>query len=74
MGQANQKRFGENVRKRRDELGLSQEDLAHGSGLHTTAISMLERGRRQPRLETIVAVGFALKMNPGDLLDGMKPR
>lgn len=36
--------FGLQVRARRDEIGISQEDLAGRTGLHVTYISRIERG------------------------------
>ncbi len=64
--------FAENLRKQRDRAGLSQEALADACDLHRTEISLLERSKRSPRLETIVilAQGLGLK-SAGDLLDGV---
>lgn len=70
---SNQKRFGRNVRKARKAAGMSLEDLADASGLHFTAVSRLERAEREPRLQTIVVIAAALKVNPGELFDGLKP-
>jgi transcriptional regulator with XRE-family HTH domain len=67
-----QNQVGANVRRRRLELGLSQEDLAAAAGVHPTMIGRLERGEREPRLHTIVAVGRALAVRPSDLLSGVK--
>ena len=38
-------KFGTNVKKRREELGLSQKDLARAAKLSQTTISDIERGR-----------------------------
>ena len=61
--------FAANVRRRRAELGLSQEDLGHACGLHRTEISLLERGERDPRVSTVVRLARALGVRAGDLLD-----
>jgi transcriptional regulator with XRE-family HTH domain len=45
--------FGQELRKARNAVGLSQEKLALLVGLDRTYISMLERGLRQPTLTTI---------------------
>jgi len=71
-GDKNVKRLGANVRRRRLDLGMSQEDLAHAAGLHPTVIGRLERGDREPRLGTIVVVSRALTVSPGKLLDGVR--
>ncbi|MEX1140979.1 MAG: helix-turn-helix transcriptional regulator [Thermoleophilaceae bacterium] len=73
MSAENQKRFGANVRRRRHEVGISQEDLAYEAGMHFTAISKLERGEREPRLHTILSVAAALEVPPAHLLDGLEP-
>ncbi len=52
--------FGEVVRKRRRELGLSQEELGFRSGLHRTYISEIERGLKSPSLRAMFAIANAL--------------
>ena len=44
-------RFGNAIRKRRNELHISQEDFVERAELHRTYISDLERGRRNVSLE-----------------------
>src|SRR4051794_30650823 len=48
------RRFAKNLVALRRQSGLSQERVASRSGLHRTEISLLERGLRVPRLNTIV--------------------
>ncbi|MCY3979473.1 MAG: helix-turn-helix transcriptional regulator [Chloroflexi bacterium] len=55
--------FGEVVRKRRRDLGLSQEDLGFRSGLHRTYISEIERGLKSPSLRAVYAIAKALKVS-----------
>ncbi|WP_294962618.1 helix-turn-helix transcriptional regulator [uncultured Flavobacterium sp.] len=38
--------FGENVRKHRRHLNISQEELAHRADLHRTYIGMIERAEK----------------------------
>lgn len=45
--------FGLRVRKLRVREGLSQDGLAHTSGIHFTSIGRIEWGGREPRLTTI---------------------
>lgn len=62
--------FAANLRRRREEIGLSQHDLAALAGLHRTEISLLERGLRSPLLETIVVLSSALELDSqGTLLE-----
>lgn len=60
------------MRRLRLDRDMTQEDLAEGSGLHSTEISRIERGVREVRLGTIVKVVAALKTAPADLLDGVR--
>jgi transcriptional regulator with XRE-family HTH domain len=64
--------FAANLRSHRERAGLSQEGLAHACDLHRTEISLLERCKRSPRLETIVVLARALDLDsPAELLDGI---
>ena len=64
--------FAENLKRERDKAGLSQEALADVCDLHRTEISLLERSKRSPRLETIVILAKGLGLSsPGELLDGI---
>lgn len=66
------KQFAENLRQQRQRVGISQEALAAACNLHRTEISLLERCKRSPRLETIVVLARALGLDsPADLLDGI---
>ena len=65
--------FGRRVRERRNELGLSQEALAHQSGIHWTFIGQVERGRRNLTLHNIVKIASALDTDPATLVAGLKP-
>lgn len=65
------RRFGENLIVLRSRVGLSQEGTAVRAGLHKTQLSLLERGLRSPRLDTIVKLGGAVEAEPCELLAGM---
>lgn len=41
---------------------MTQEDLADLSGLHATAISMLESGHREPRFNTVWQIAKGLEI------------
>jgi PAS domain S-box-containing protein len=55
--------FGAVIRRLRQQQGLTQERLASLSDLERTFVSMLERGIKQPSLNTIsnVAAAFGIK-------------
>jgi len=64
--------FAANLRRHRTRVGLSQEALADVCNLHRTEISLLERCKRSPRLETIVILSRGLELSsPAELLEGI---
>lgn len=56
--------FATNVKKYRQEKGISQEGLAELSGLHRTYISAVERERRNISIENIEHIAKALNVDP----------
>lgn len=64
--------FGKLVRARREALGLSQEQFAADSYLHRTEVSLIERGRKDVRLETACYLARSLGVAPAELLDGLR--
>jgi transcriptional regulator with XRE-family HTH domain len=62
--------FGTNLQRYRRRAGLSQEKLAYLAVLHRSEISLLERGRREPRLGTIVKLASALRVSLNMLFEG----
>jgi transcriptional regulator with XRE-family HTH domain len=67
-------RFGENVRRARQERGWTQEDLSGASGLAVVQVSRIERGKREIRLTTLVRLLDSLEVQPDRLLDGLLGR
>lgn len=61
-------RFGERIRSLREARGFSQEDLADAAELHRTHISLIERGQRSVRIETIERLSIALCVQPSELM------
>jgi transcriptional regulator with XRE-family HTH domain len=60
--------LGENVRKYRRLLNISQEELAHRADLHRTYIGMIERAEKNITLVNIEKIANALEVNIEDLL------
>ncbi len=54
--------FGERIKERRQELGLSLRDLAELTNLSATFVSNLERGRANPTLASALSIAHALKI------------
>ena len=61
-----------NMRKRRVELGLSQEKLAVDAAIDRTYVSRLERGLENPTIGVLERLAGALGLDLVDLLT--KPR
>lgn len=61
--------FGRRVRALREDMGMSQEDLADRADVHRTEIGLIERGQREPRLSTVLILARALGAPPGALID-----
>ena len=60
--------FGKVLKAIRKENDLSQEQLALQSGLDRTFISLLERGKRQPSLTSILEVADYLNTPASELV------
>jgi transcriptional regulator with XRE-family HTH domain len=65
------RRLGQNVVEFREKRDLTQAVNAERAGLHITEVSLIERGQRIPRLDTIVKLAGALQVEPCALLTGM---
>ena len=62
--------IGENIRKRRQEKKLRQEDLAVLCNLSANYIGMIERGEKLPSLETFIGIVNALEVSADEILCG----
>jgi transcriptional regulator with XRE-family HTH domain len=62
--------FGKNLERYRRRASLSQGRLAYFAVLDRTEISLLERGRREPRLSTVVKLASALEVSLDMLIEG----
>jgi transcriptional regulator with XRE-family HTH domain len=64
--------FGARVRAARQRLAISQEELAHRSGLDRTYISGVERGLCNVALVNLSRLAEALGTDPGVLVAGLQ--
>lgn len=60
--------FASNLKRLRQDSGLSQEALADEAGLHRTYVSSVERGQRNISIDNIFALAGALDCDPRELL------
>jgi transcriptional regulator with XRE-family HTH domain len=66
--------FGSNLRKARHKQGLSQERLAHASGLNMTHVARIERCEREPGVRTVSKLARGLGVSAAVLFDGIDGR
>jgi ribosome-binding protein aMBF1 (putative translation factor) len=62
---------GPRITLRRKKKGLTQEELAEQADLDPTEISLLEQGKRCPRLDTIARLAHGLDVSLIELVDGV---
>lgn len=56
------------LRERRERLGFSMSEVAQRAGISQQMVSYVERGMRNPTLDTLLRVCDALELNPAALL------
>lgn len=62
--------FAQNLRKRAEELGISNAEAARRAGLSERRYGNYVSGRREPDLATLVRIAAVLATTPNDLLTG----
>ena len=67
-GSTVRKKFGNAIKKRREELELSQELLAEKAGVHRNYMGSAERGERNVALENIHKICKALHLTVAELM------
>ncbi|SDI20009.1 DNA-binding transcriptional regulator, XRE-family HTH domain [Planococcus glaciei] len=60
--------FGQVLKEERIRMKFSQEGLAHSCDLDRTYISLIERGKRKPTINTVFALAKPLEVSPHILL------
>ncbi len=66
--------LAQNIRRRRADLELSQEELAANCGLHRTYVGSVERSERNVSLSTLEVFAKALGLTVPELLTLKKDR
>jgi len=60
--------FTTTLRKKRNLIGISQEELGFRSGITMRYVSLLETGKRQPTITTIASICQALDISLSDFM------
>ena len=63
--------LGRRLRELRAKQGFSQEAFADYCGLHRTAMSLIERGKRVPSLRTLLTLSQGFGISLSELLRGV---
>jgi transcriptional regulator with XRE-family HTH domain len=66
--------FAANLRRVREERGLSQERLAHAADLNMTHVAKIERSEREPGVRTVAKLASALQVSTAELFKGIDGR
>lgn len=61
-----------NIRRLREEAGLSQEELMHLADVHRTQISCYERGETEPQAEVLARLSRALGVSVEEFFVGVR--
>lgn len=61
--------FGKTLSKIRKRRDMSQEELAEKANLHRNMVGLLERGKRNPSLVTVVRLAKALRVQPSKFFE-----
>ena len=64
--------FGTRLRDAREQANLTQDELAHRAGLHRTFVSLLERGLRNPTIDTVFKLCKAMELDPGSFITSVE--
>ena len=64
--------LGKTIRKYREKLNISQEELAERAGIHRTFMSHVECATRNITVYNLVKIAKALKVKPSSLLEDVK--
>jgi transcriptional regulator with XRE-family HTH domain len=63
--------LGKRMKELRAKQGFSQEAFADHCGLHRTAISLIERGKRVPSVTTLLRISGGFGISLSELLRGV---
>jgi len=66
--------LGENIRERREKVGMTSTALAGAAQVTVGAISQFESGRTIPNAYTFASIARALGVTMDELMNGEKPK
>ena len=63
------KKFGENLRKLRNQKGFSLREMSYACSIDNSKIAKIEKGQINITLTTLLQLAVALEAHPSSLLD-----
>lgn len=61
--------IGNNLRKKRDLLGMSQQELADHSNIAKSTVQRIEKGTLNPSITTLKNISIAMNIEISELLE-----
>ena len=71
MAEHNLKALGENIRRQRHSLDLSQEEFAHRANIDRSYVGQIERGERNISFRNLCKIAEALGISVSALAEGV---
>jgi transcriptional regulator with XRE-family HTH domain len=68
------KQIGDKIREARQELGLTQEQLAERANLHPSFVGQIERGTKKASVQTLHRIASALNVSLASLFQFQEER
>ncbi|MEV8214416.1 helix-turn-helix domain-containing protein [Leifsonia sp. NPDC077715] len=65
--------LGHRIRHFRTQRGMTLDDLGAAAGVAASQLSLIENGKREPRISLLASLAAALGVQPGDLLSAEPP-
>jgi transcriptional regulator with XRE-family HTH domain len=66
--------FGQILRRRREEAGLTQESVAHEAGLSRNYVGMVERGERVPTIIALRKLALAIDTTMSSMIQELEQK
>lgn len=66
--------LGASLKERRNELGLTQEDVAGAAEIDRPFITMIEAAKKQPSISVLWKLADALQLSPSDFVERVDQR
>lgn len=62
-------KLGQRIQTLRKEKGWTQKDLAYRIGMEVSNLSVIENGKSNPQVLTLIRIAGALEIEPKEILD-----